>query len=132
MARVVPAKAKKREGFQSSSSGAKAEKKKYQSRECSHPYCESIAQRGGLCGKHGVKCSAEGCWRQVKQGGVCIFHGAVVNRKECEMEGCATLAQAYGYCSKHGGYRRCKQDGCEKKAQKGGLCIAHFKSQEED
>ena len=78
VARVVPAKAKKREGFQSSSSsamagsgGAKAEKKKRQRRECSYPYCESKARKGGLCRKHGVKCSAEGCWRQVVRGGVC-------------------------------------------------------------
>ena len=70
VARIVPAKAKKREGFQSSSSssvmarssGVKPEKKKRQRRECSHPYCESLARKGGLCHKHGVKriCSAEG------------------------------------------------------------------------
>ena len=105
VARIVPAKAKKREGFQSSSSSAMAgtggvkpeQKKKRQKPECSHPYCESIAQRGGLCRKHGVKriCSAEGCWRQIQQGGVCIFHGAVVNRKECEMEGCTTACLLY-------------------------------------
>ena len=50
VARVVPAKAKKREGFQSSSSSAMArssggqpEKKKRQRPECSYPYCESLA-----------------------------------------------------------------------------------------
>ena len=134
MARIVPAKAKKREGFQSSSSsamarssGAKPEKKKYQRPECSYPYCETLAVRGGMCRKHGVKriCSAEGCWRQVQQGGVCIFHGAVVNRKECEMEGCTTAANQYGFCGKHGGYTRCRESGCEKRALKGGWCLAH-------
>ena len=71
VARVVPAKAKKREGFQSSSSsamarssGAKPEKKKRQTPECSYPHCETPSRKGGLCRKHGGKriCSADGCW----------------------------------------------------------------------
>ena len=60
VARVVPAKAKKREGFQSSSSsvmagsgGAKPGKKR-QRPECSYPYCETPSRKGGLCWKHGV------------------------------------------------------------------------------
>ena len=63
---------------------------------------------GGLCRKHGVKCSAEGCWRQVVQGGVCIFHGAVVNKKDVRVEGCTTAANKDGFCVKHGGYTRCR------------------------
>ena len=54
---------------------------------CQIDGCTKLAQRGGLCIKHGAKrkrklCKIDGCTNQAKVGGVCITHGA--KRKLCE------------------------------------------------
>jgi hypothetical protein len=33
-------------------------------------------------------CSQDGCSNKVKQGGVCVQHGARVKRKNCSQDGC--------------------------------------------
>lgn len=54
--------------------------------------------------KKSRQCSNEGCTAYARNGGVCIQHGATVNR------------------------RSCKSFGCPKWARRGGLCITHAKA----
>ena len=98
---------------------------------CSVEGCTTLAQRWGLCGKHGgfPRCSRKRCDKQAQRGGLCIAHGGVgSSKKPCSVEGCTTLANRWGLCSKHGGVARCSEEGCDKQAQKDGLCKAHFNS----
>ena len=63
-------------------------------RLCSSNGCTSLAQKGGVCIRHGAvvkktkyECSAEGCSNHAQKGGVCKRHGAVVKRTMCTSEG---------------------------------------------
>jgi hypothetical protein len=82
----------------------KVAKKQYR-KICSTDGCPNIAQKGGVCIKHGAKhkrCSNEGCTNRSQKGGVCIKHGAKI---ECKHEGCTNHAQKGGVCKRHGAYR---------------------------
>ncbi len=55
---------------------------------CNHLGCDSIAQKGGMCGRHRpdeIYCSAIGCTKLPVRNGVCIIHGAT---QYCEIPGC--------------------------------------------
>jgi hypothetical protein len=91
---------------------------------------EGGTQKGGVCVTHGAKvdrkrCSFVGCKRFSQgKGGVCITHGA--KRKYCSFEGCTSYAKKGGVCITHGAVmKRCSHKGCTKQAQKGGVCITH-------
>jgi hypothetical protein len=61
-----------------------------------------------VCIRHGAKvkykrCSREGCSNLAQKGGVCIKHGAKV--KLCSSEGCTNKVQKGGVCRRHGAYR---------------------------
>lgn len=47
-------------------------------------------------------CSAEGCHKYARTGGVCVAHGANVTRKICVVEGCIKFARRGGVCIAHG------------------------------
>ena len=81
---------------------------------CSVEGCTTLANRWGLCGKHGgsARCSEEGCDKLAKKGGLCIAHGGVSSKKPCSVEGCTTLAHRWGLCVNHGGVARCSEEGC--------------------
>jgi hypothetical protein len=94
--------------------------------------CTNLAQKGGVCikhGKHGAKkeykpCSSEGCTNQVKRGGVCIRHGATRKKYKCSSEGCTNQAQKGGLCKRHGAtvnVKQCRSEGCTNQAKKGGV-----------
>ena len=105
--------------------GAKVEYKR-----CSSDGCTNLAQKGGVCIKHGAtvkrkkRCSHDGCTKQAKNGGLCMKHGAKVKR--CSIEECKSYAQNGGLCMKHGAkVKQCSKDGCTKQARNGGLCRKH-------
>ena len=55
--------------------------------------------------KHGAKrklCSSDGCTNLAQKGGVCVKHGATLTKKKCSSSGCTNLAQKGGVCIKHG------------------------------
>ncbi len=55
---------------------------------CNHLGCDSIAQKGGVCGRHWpdkIYCSAIGCTNLPIRNGVCIIHGAT---QYCEIPWC--------------------------------------------
>jgi len=68
---------------------------------CKHEGCKNIAQKGGVCIKHGAKvktCSQEGCTNRTQAGGVCVKHGAVVaamRRDEERLEDKAKLIKRF-------------------------------------
>jgi hypothetical protein len=50
---------------------------------CSQDGCTIIVKQGGVCLKHGARvklCSQDGCDRHVQQGGVCVKHGGLSYR----------------------------------------------------
>jgi hypothetical protein len=56
-------------------------------RLCGHDDCDNIAQKGGMCRRHGTKvekCSQEGCIFYATKGGFCPVH----SRPKCSQEGC--------------------------------------------
>ncbi len=79
-------------------------------RRCSKEGCRNLAQKGGVCMKHGAKakrCSSVGCTIYAREGGVCIKHGAKVQHKRCSTDGCTNYAHKGGVCIRHrGAYRR--------------------------
>jgi hypothetical protein len=111
--------------------GAKAEQKKKYRYECFADGCTNKAQKGGVCIKHGAKierklCSSEGCTNIAVKGGVCKKHGALVERKRCSSKGCTNKVVQGGVCMKHGAkVKLCSIEGCTKYAKKGGVCTKH-------
>ena len=103
-------------------------KKKYRY-ECSADGCKNIAQKGGVCIRHGAKikrCSSKGCTNQAQKGGVCIRHGAKVKR--CSSEGCTNYPYKGGVCKRHGAKVKrsvCSKEGCTNIVVKGGVCVRH-------
>ena len=91
---------------------------------CSHEGCTNLAQRGGICRKHGGKqirktCSNEGCAAIAHKGGVCIRHGA--KAKTCCRDGCTNNAKIGGVCCRHGAkvkryHKICSHNGCTNKS----------------
>ena len=55
---------------------------------CSVEGCSTLAQKRGLCSKHGgyTRCREEGCEKATQSGGLCIAHGGGGNRKPCSVE----------------------------------------------
>ena len=102
-------------------------------RLCLSAGCKSIAQKGGVCYRHGAKrktCSYEGCNKHVKKGGVCVRHGAVVKKNErkiCGHNGCTNIAHKGGVCVRHGAeLKTCSHKGCNSYARgKDGVCAKH-------
>ncbi|KAL3810369.1 hypothetical protein ACHAXA_007703 [Cyclostephanos tholiformis] len=94
---------------------------------CSHEGCFNQVQQGGVCTRHGAKlrrCSLEGCTSKAVQGGVCIRHGAKVPR--CSQEGCSNKVVQGGVCVRHGAkLKRCSHRGCTNKSVRAGVCIRH-------
>eukprot|EP00984_Skeletonema_dohrnii_P012631 scaffold5152_cov79-Skeletonema_dohrnii-CCMP3373.AAC.2 len=93
---------------------AAAERKKYIKRfrrECSAEGCTNKAKRGGVCVRHGAKvnrCSSEGCPNQVVQGGVCARHGAKLQRMYQSIQEGRIVLKAWGKaeeCAKGMGQR---------------------------
>ncbi|OQR99657.1 hypothetical protein THRCLA_21804 [Thraustotheca clavata] len=85
--------------------------------------------------KNKIKCSIEGCTKQVYARYLCIRHGG---RKRCEYDGCHAFAkrfcsepgckrQAHARykCVRHGGGRQCKVNGCDVHARTNGYCRRH-------
>jgi hypothetical protein len=65
------------------------------------------------------------------KGGVCVTHGAKVERKRCSFNDCTSYVQKGGVCKRHGAkvevktVKRCSHDGCTNGAVRGGVCITH-------
>ena len=62
---------------------------------CSHEGCAKAVVQGGVCVQHGAKvnrCGQEGCTNQTQKGGVCKRHGAKVKTYICSHEGCTSQA----------------------------------------
>ena len=93
-------------------------------RTCSHEGCTNLAQRRGVCDRHGAKskCSEDGCTNAAVREGFCFRHGGKVT---CSHEGCTNLACRRGVCATHGAKPKCSEDGCTNIATKGGLCTRH-------
>jgi hypothetical protein len=47
-----------------------------------------------------------GCTNQVQNRGVCITHGAKVEKKLCSFEGCTNQVRSGGVCITHGATKR--------------------------
>jgi hypothetical protein len=111
--------------------GVKAQIKIRKRKRCSFEGCTNIAQKGGVCVTHGAKvekkrCSHMGCTNQVVKGGVCITHGAIVKKKHCFFEGCTNQVVKGGVCFTHGATRKCCSfEGCTSQSKKGGVCYRH-------
>jgi hypothetical protein len=61
-----------------------------------------------VCKRHGAKvkqCSSEGCVQIAQKGGLCRRHGAKIKVKKCIREGCTNNAQKGGVCKRHGASR---------------------------
>ena len=74
-------------------------------KQCSVGRCTNIAQKGGVCCRHGAKrkqCSVGRCTSIAKKGGVCWRHGAKINHKRCSKRGCTSNARVGGVCRRHG------------------------------
>ena len=96
-------------------------------RRCNSVGCTNLAQKGGVCMKHGAKrksCSSDGCTNQAIKGGVCWRHGAKV--KQCISDGCSNQAVSGGVKHVVKVQRNlCSSEGCTNQARKGGVCIVH-------
>lgn len=96
-------------------------------RACSADGCFNQVVQRGVCVKHGAqtkRCRIERCPNGAVQGGVCIKHGA--RRKPCRVEGCKNQPVQRGICVRHGAQLpRCNREGCSNQAIRGGLCIRH-------
>jgi hypothetical protein len=108
-------------------------------------FCESTAQFGGLCRKHGDRtCTKEGCTNPPQIGEFCQKHSP--NRcgeegcdnpshkegfcmkhhpNRCKEEGCDNAVSAHGFCQKHSP-NRCEEEGCDNPSASGGLCSTHM------
>ena len=105
----------------------KVARKKY-TKECSADGCTKQARKGGVCTRHGAKrqCSREGCMNHAQKGGVCKRHGAKVEVKLCSYEDCTNNVVKGGVCLRHGATRKlCSSDGCTNQVQRKGLCRRH-------
>ena len=92
-------------------------------KQCSHEGCTKQARSGVVTGDvpsktqqdlcHAWRNSKEtlmhlcrvlkvGCTNIVVKGGVCITHGAKVDRKRCNFKKCTSYAQKGGVCKRHG------------------------------
>ena len=71
---------------------------------CSTIGCEHFVIKAGyeMCWQHRPVpfCSSEGCTKRVRNGGVCVEHGATV--AICSTENCTNQVQKGGVCMKHG------------------------------
>ena len=97
---------------------------------CSSDGCTTLANKWGLCSKHGGyrRCSWVGvCDKHAVKGGLCKGHGG---GKKCSVPGCNTPANIIGLCGKHGGYYRCAEEGCDKQAKQEGYCKACHRTNE--
>eukprot|EP00985_Skeletonema_marinoi_P011462 scaffold5463_cov155-Skeletonema_marinoi.AAC.3 len=64
---------------------------------------------------------------QVRQGGVCIRHGAKAKVKRCSSERCRNNAQIGGECKRHGArVNICSSEGCILFVHTGGVCRRHL------
>ena len=62
-------------------------------------------KNGGVCIRHGAmvkQCNIKGCANRTVQGRVCIVHG--VKTKQCNREGCTNNALRQGVCCRHCAY----------------------------
>ena len=76
--------------------------------------------------KYAKICSADGCTNLARNGGVCIRHGAEVEKKRCSSEGCTNFAQIGGVCIRHGAkVKLCSSGGCTNQAVRKGVCWRH-------
>ena len=64
-------------------------------------------------------CSADGCTNIAQRGGVCIKHGATWTKKRCSREGCTNFAVKGGVCRRHGPKVKSNQ------SLRGGVCRRH-------
>ena len=118
----------------------KEKKRVYDINICSSDGSTNIAQKVGVCYRHGdvyyrhranefrKTCSHEGCTSQAKRGGVCIRHGAPRNTKLCKQEGCTNIVIRGGVCWGHGAKdtaKRCNHEGCTNHVIRGGVCCRH-------
>ena len=99
---------------------------------CSHEGCAKAVVQGGVCVQHGAKvnrCGQEGCTNQAQKGGVCKRHGAKVKTYICSHEGCTSQVKKGGVCKRHGAKVKkyiCSHEGCNNHAaKKGGVCVRH-------
>ena len=108
-------------------------KKKWKKKTCSQEGCTNQVKNGGVCIRHGASwkkytCSNEGCTNIVKSGGVCTKHGAKRTRKKytCSYEGCNNHVVKGGVCKRHGAtVKTCSYEGCTNRVVQGGVCIRH-------
>ena len=100
---------------------------------CSFDGCTHIAQKEGVCIKHGASwtkrtCSHEGC-NSLSRGkeGVCAKHGAKVNKskRKCSHEGCDSQVVKGGVGKRHGTRQICDHQGCKNVAKARGVCKKH-------
>jgi len=98
---------------------------------CKHKGCTSQVRNGGVCITHGAKptiCTYIGCTKSSNKGGLCFRHGVKVY---CSHTGCRYLAQKGGVCVRHGErrppriYKICSHKGCTSQGQRKGLCNKH-------
>ena len=94
-------------------------KKKWKKKTCSQEGCTNQVKNGGVCIRHGASwkkytCSNEGCVNQVKNGGVCISHGASRTIKICTNERCNNQVRKGGVCIRHGAKRTQKRKNCSR------------------
>ncbi len=97
-------------------------------------YTKKVKQ-GGLCIGHGAKvskihaCLHEGCSKWAQIGELCIGHGGKKLIRFCKHEGCSNQVYSDGVCNKHGPKRTpCAHKGCPKLASMGGICLTHEKT----
>ena len=90
--------------------------------------CACYARQGGYCDGHGGLgrrlCGHEDCDNIAQKGGMCRRHGTKVEK--CSQEGCIFYATKGGFCPVHS-RPKCSQEGCERDASKnfGGVCWKH-------
>ncbi|KAK1734877.1 hypothetical protein QTG54_014337 [Skeletonema marinoi] len=97
----------RRDDDEGKEAGKKAARKRYRY-ECSADGCTNAVKQGGVCIKHGAKvirCNKEGCTNKAVKGGVCIRHGAKV--KLCSIDG-AQIELSKEVCA--GGTERNKEE----------------------
>jgi len=105
--------------------------KKSKHKRCSIPGCSKMARVEGVCVSHGArlqKCNYSlECSNVAVNGGVCTKHGAVRKNKKCSVLGCNKEAKKGGTCYTHGAKRKkCFILECKNVAVKGGaICISN-------
>jgi hypothetical protein len=96
---------------------------------CSKDGCNMKAMKDGrgLCHVHGIrkKCSHQDCKNMAQKGGLCVRHG--YKKKTCATPGCNNNAVKSGVCITHGAKRSCMFAGCGKNIFKAKKCRFHYR-----